>query len=109
VVAASPDLYETLRVKTAGNQQASVSRTAGLSGYNGLSPDAQQAVSVRGATADLNDATKLFAAPEVKFETRLFLTSLDVIANRLGRKLGGDKPFLNAQLRDGSRLAAVIR
>jgi pilus assembly protein CpaF len=51
---------------------------------------------------------KLFAAPEVKFETRQLLTSLDVIANKLGRKLGADKPLLNAQLPDGSRLAAVI-
>ena len=51
---------------------------------------------------------KLYPAPEVKFETRQLLTGLDVIANKLGRKLGGDKPLLNAQLPDGSRLAAVI-
>jgi len=50
----------------------------------------------------------LHAAPEVKFETRQLLTSLDVIANKLGRKLGAEKPLLNAQLPDGSRLAAVI-
>jgi pilus assembly protein CpaF len=50
----------------------------------------------------------IYAAPEVKFEIRQLLTSLDVIANKLGRKLGADKPLLNAQLPDGSRLAAVI-
>ncbi len=47
---------------------------------------------------------KLYAAPEVKFETRQLLTSLDVIANKLGRKLGADKPLLNAQLPDGAVL-----
>lgn len=31
-----------------------------------------------------------------------------MIANKLGRRLGPDKPLLNAQLPDGSRLAAVI-
>jgi pilus assembly protein CpaF len=51
---------------------------------------------------------KLHPAPEVKFEIRQLLTGLDVIANKLGRKLGADKPLLNAQLPDGSRLAAVI-
>ena len=50
----------------------------------------------------------IYAAPEVRFEIRQLLTSLDVIANKLGRKLGADKPLLNAQLPDGSRLAAVI-
>ena len=50
----------------------------------------------------------LHVAPEVKFEIRQLLTSLDVIANKLGRKLGPEKPLLNAQLPDGSRLAAVI-
>ena len=51
---------------------------------------------------------ELCAAPEVHFEMRQLLTSLDVIANKLGRRLGADKPLLNAQLPDGSRLAAVI-
>src|SRR5438270_12601205 len=34
--------------------------------------------------------------------------SFKVIANQLGKKLDEDKPLLNAQLPDGSRLAAVI-
>jgi pilus assembly protein CpaF len=37
-----------------------------------------------------------------------FDTSLEVIANRLGKKLDKDNPLLNAQLPDGSRLAAVL-
>lgn len=41
----------------AGTQQTSVRRPPRLSGYSGLSPDAQQAVAAQGATADLNDAT----------------------------------------------------
>ena len=51
---------------------------------------------------------RLQRAESVHFEIRQLLTSLDVIANKLGRKLGPDKPLLNAQLPDGSRLAAVI-
>ncbi len=53
-------------------------------------------------------AGRLGHAEGVRFEIRQLLSSLDVIANKLGRKLGPDKPFLNAQLPDGSRLAAVI-
>ena len=51
---------------------------------------------------------RLERAESVRFEIRQLLTSLDVIANKLGRKLSSDKPLLNAQLPDGSRLAAVI-
>ena len=35
-------------------------------------------------------------------------TGLEVVANKLGKKLDEDNPLLNAQLPDGSRLAAVI-
>ena len=35
-------------------------------------------------------------------------TGLEVIANQLGKRLDEDNPVLNAQLPDGSRLAAVI-
>ena len=42
------------------------------------------------------------------FEADKLRTSLEVIANKLGKKLDEDIPFLNAQLPDGSRLAAVI-
>ncbi|MEO6804854.1 MAG: ATPase, T2SS/T4P/T4SS family [Edaphobacter sp.] len=51
---------------------------------------------------------QLERAEGVHFEVRQLLTSLDVIANKLGRKFGPGKPLLNAQLPDGSRLAAVI-
>lgn len=44
----------------------------------------------------------------VHFEIKQLLTSLEVITNKLGRKLGSDKPLVNAQVPDGSRLAAVI-
>jgi pilus assembly protein CpaF len=35
-------------------------------------------------------------------------TGLEVVANKLGKKLNEDNPLLHAQLPDGSRLAAVI-
>ena len=35
-------------------------------------------------------------------------TGLEVVANKLGKKLNEDSPLLHAQLPDGSRLAAVI-
>ncbi|MHB8302681.1 MAG: hypothetical protein ACYDC6_07600 [Acidobacteriaceae bacterium] len=42
------------------------------------------------------------------FETDKLRTGLEVIANKFGKKLDEDTPFLNVQLPDGSRLAAVI-
>src|SRR6202043_4294949 len=47
------------------------------------------------------DATISFNAGQLR-------TGLEVIANKLGKKLDEDNPVLNAQLPDGSRLAAVI-
>src|SRR5260370_402354 len=47
-------------------------------------------------------------AADVKFDARQLATGLEVIANRLGRKLDKEHPLLNAQLPDGSRLAAVL-
>src|SRR5258707_1525920 len=44
----------------------------------------------------------------VRFDCKSLDTSLEVIANRLGKKLDKDNPLLNAQLPDGSRLAAVL-
>ena len=44
----------------------------------------------------------------VSFDPSRLLTSLEVIANQLGKKLDEDNPVLHAQLPDGSRLAAVI-
>jgi pilus assembly protein CpaF len=47
-------------------------------------------------------------AEGVRFDRKSLDTSLEVIANRLGKKLDKDNPLLNAQLPDGSRLAAVL-
>ncbi len=43
----------------AGAQQTSIGRAARLSGYEGLTPAAQQTVAAQGATADLSDATNV--------------------------------------------------
>jgi pilus assembly protein CpaF len=45
---------------------------------------------------------------EVRFEEGALLTSLEVIANRFGKKLDADSPILNLRLPDGSRLAALV-
>src|SRR6202453_3960640 len=42
------------------------------------------------------------------FDAGKLRTGLEVIANQLGKRLDEDNPVLNAQLPDGSRLAAVI-
>jgi len=44
----------------------------------------------------------------ISFDAGKLRTGLEVVANRLGKKLDEDNPVLNAQLPDGSRLAAVI-
>jgi pilus assembly protein CpaF len=44
----------------------------------------------------------------VSFDAARLRTSLEVIANQLGKRLDEDNPVLHAQLPDGSRLAAVI-
>src|SRR5271156_6303231 len=44
----------------------------------------------------------------VSFDAARLRTSLEVIANQLGKRLDEDKPVLPAQLPEGSRLAAVI-
>jgi pilus assembly protein CpaF len=46
--------------------------------------------------------------PGIQFEDGALLTSLEVIANRLGKKLDADSPIMNVRLPDGSRLAALI-
>src|ERR1700676_4939203 len=51
---------------------------------------------------------QMHRAADVKFDARQLATGLEVIANRLGRKLDKEHPLLNAQLPDGSRLAAVL-
>jgi pilus assembly protein CpaF len=45
---------------------------------------------------------------ELRFEDGALLTSLEVIANRFGKKLDADSPIMNVRLPDGSRLAALI-
>ena len=45
---------------------------------------------------------------EVVFDAKALRTGLEVIANKLSRKLDEAHPLLNAQLPDGSRLAAVL-
>ena len=44
----------------------------------------------------------------IEFDPARLRTGLEVVANKLGKKLDEDNPLLNAQLPDGSRLAAVI-
>ena len=44
----------------------------------------------------------------ILFDAGKLQTGLDVIANQLGKKLDEDNPLLRAQLRNRSRLAAVI-
>src|ERR1700721_3401970 len=44
----------------------------------------------------------------IEFDAARLRTGLEVVANRLGKKLDEDNPLLNAQLPDGSRLAAVV-
>jgi pilus assembly protein CpaF len=46
--------------------------------------------------------------PNLHFEDGALLTGLEVIANRLGKKLDADSPILNLRLPDGSRMAAMI-
>lgn len=50
----------------------------------------------------------LHQAESISFPSEGLRTGLEVVANKLGKKLNEDNPVLNAQLPDGSRLAAVI-
>jgi pilus assembly protein CpaF len=45
---------------------------------------------------------------EIVFDAKALRTGLEVIANKLSRKFDEGHPLLNAQLPDGSRLAAVL-
>jgi pilus assembly protein CpaF len=51
---------------------------------------------------------KMHHEDAISFDAAKLLTSLEVIANQLGKKLDEDNPSLHAQLPDGSRLAAWI-
>ena len=44
----------------------------------------------------------------IQFAPEKLRAGLEVVANKLGKKLDEDHPVLNAQLPDGSRLAAII-
>src|SRR5947209_6917791 len=46
--------------------------------------------------------------PAIHFDEGALLTGLEVIANRLGKKLDADSPVMNLRLPDGSRMAAMI-
>lgn len=46
--------------------------------------------------------------PGIRFEDGALLTSLEVIANRYGKKLDAGSPIMNLRLPDGSRMAALI-
>lgn len=45
---------------------------------------------------------------DIRFDEGALLTGLEIIANRLGKKLDVDSPIMNLRLPDGSRLAATI-
>lgn len=53
-------------------------------------------------------AGTLAHAASVRFEAKALRTGLEVIANHLGKHFDEEHPLLNAQLPDGSRLAAVL-
>ena len=44
----------------------------------------------------------------LRFDDGALETALEVIANRLGKRLSADSPILNLRLPDGSRLAALV-
>ena len=47
-------------------------------------------------------------AEGVRFDRKALQAGLEIVANQLDKKLDADNPLLNAQLPDGSRLAAVL-
>jgi len=51
---------------------------------------------------------RLCEEPNISFDAAKLRTGLEVIANQLGKRLDEDNPRLQAQLPDGSRLAAWI-
>lgn len=56
----------------------------------------------------IEEAGRIQLLPGVGFEQDALSTSLEVIANRFGKKLDADSPIMNLRLPDGSRLAALI-
>lgn len=60
------------------------------------------------ASVWIEEDGQIQALPGIHFEEGALLTSLEVIANRFGKKLDADSPIMNLRLPDGSRLAALI-
>lgn len=56
----------------------------------------------------IEEAGRIQALPDVRFEEDALATSLEVIANKFGKKLDPDSPILNLRLPNGSRMAALI-
>jgi pilus assembly protein CpaF len=56
----------------------------------------------------IEKAGEIRSMRDLHFEDGALLTSLEVIANRFGKKLDADSPIMNVRLPDGSRLAALI-
>ncbi len=56
----------------------------------------------------IEEAGRIKAMPDIRFEEDALATGLEVIANKFGKKLDADSPILNLRLPDGSRMAALI-
>ncbi len=56
----------------------------------------------------IEEAGRIQPLPDIRFEEDALATGLEVIANKFGKKLDADSPFMNLRLPDGSRLAAAI-
>ncbi len=56
----------------------------------------------------MEEKGRIVLQPVIRFEDGALLTSLEVIANRFGKKLDANSPILNLRLPDGSRMAALI-
>lgn len=60
------------------------------------------------STVWVEEDGQIQSLPGIRFEEGALQTSLEVIANRYGKKLDADSPTLNLRLPDGSRMAAII-
>src|ERR1700738_4439917 len=60
------------------------------------------------STVWIEEYGRIQSLPGIRFEEGALETSLEVIANRFGKKLDADSPIMNLRLPDGSRLAATI-
>jgi pilus assembly protein CpaF len=56
----------------------------------------------------IEESSRMRQLPDIRFGEGALQTSLEVIANRFGKKLDADSPILNLRLPDGSRMAALI-